>query len=71
MADSIRTGREIEGYVYRMVISRYYDTGLKKTTDIHRLIWTPALIELEKSKIRDGSDRPSGEFVVNITLQKC
>jgi len=54
-----------------MVISRYYDTGLKKTTDILRLIWAPAFIELEKCNIRDGIDRPSGEFVVNITFKKC
>jgi len=53
-----------------MVISRNYGTGLKKTTDILRLIWAPAFIELEKSKIRDGIDRPSGEFVVNITFKK-
>jgi len=54
-----------------MVISRNYGTGLKKTTNILRLIWAPAFIELEKSKLRDGIDRLSGEFVVNTKLQKC
>jgi len=54
-----------------MVISRNYGTGLKKTTNILRLICAPTFIELEKCKIRDGIDRPSGEFVVNITFKKC
>jgi hypothetical protein len=54
-----------------MVITRNYGTGLKETTNILRLIWAPEFIELENCKVRDGIDRPSGEFVVNITLKKC